>query len=131
MLAWRADQLLQTGLISASLLNIPPGGTINFIVPLSGLQSVYSWAVTELGFAHVTIKLRHIPGCLAFQITNLVKKLSSYTQITLSENCFWTQFWTSGSAPTRKFMKMKMCVFMSFLVGHFPKSKIKSKSGFW
>ena len=35
----------------------------------------------------------------------------------LSENSFWIKFWTLGSAPTGKCMKVKVCVFVSFLVG--------------
>ena len=54
---------------------------------------------------------------------NVVKKLYK----TLKENCFWIWFWTSGSALTIKHALSLSCIFW---LGHFPRSKIKSKSSF-
>ena len=48
--------------------------------------------------------------------------------MTLCKNCFRKQFWTSGSAQTRKPALSLSCVFW---LGHFPRSKIVSESSFY
>ena len=45
----------------------------------------------------------------------------------IEKNWFWNQFGTSGSAQTRKYMKVKVQVFQ---FGHFLRSKIDSRSSF-
>ena len=56
------------------------------------------------------------------------KNLEQKSYRTLCLKCFQKQFWTSGSAPTRKRMKVKVQIFQ---FGHFPRSKIVSESSFY
>ena len=48
--------------------------------------------------------------------------------MTLRKNCFQKQFWTPGSAQTRKCMKVKVQV---FLFGHFPRFNLFSENNFY
>ena len=74
-----------------------------------------------LGHLKITTLKYNWKSTLLFIDQNPMEKVSYVIRYIFNQICFWNWFWTSGSALTRKRMKVKMQV---FFFGHFPRSKI-------
>ena len=78
------------------------------------------------------VRFEHTMGIHFFTLVNIgqnasKKNLNNNFIVLYDKKCFQNQFWTLGSVPIRKHMKVKLHIFW---LGHFAMSKIEFASSF-